>query len=248
MENRSEQEIIYGRHPVMEALRSGRPVQRLYVLAKATGIPRDLFVIARERAIPVVHTDRFRLDNMTHRANHQGVAASIGVRDFSPLQEVLERPLGTGVPPFFLMLDGVQDPGNFGALLRTAECAGVHGVIVAGEGSCGFTGVVSKASAGADQYLPVARVAKLTSVLRDFREYGYEIVGADMEGENYAQADFTKPMVMILGAEGRGLSKGLKELCTRIVSIPLAGKVESLNVSAAGAVLMYEVVRQRNKS
>lgn len=246
MEDRPEQEIIYGRHPVAEALRSGRPVHRLYVLAGARGIPRDVFVLAREQAIPVVHTDRTRLDRLTRQGNHQGVAAAVGSRQFASLQEVLERPLGSDRPALFLILDGVQDPGNFGALLRTAEAAGVHGVIVPGAGSCGLTAAVTRAAAGADQYLPVARVDKLAPVLRQFREGGFEVVGAAVSAtEDYTAVPWRRPTALVLGAEGRGLAPNLVELCTRLVRIPLLGRVDSLNVSAAGAVLLYEAVRQR---
>lgn len=243
-----DQDLVYGRHPVVEALRSGRPIHRLYVLAGARGIPRDLFVLARERAIPVVHTDRLRLERLARGGNHQGVVAAVGSREFVTLQEVLEAPLGSDRPAFFLVLDGVQDPGNFGALLRTAEAAGVHAVIVPGAGSCGLTSAVTRAAAGADQYLPVARVEKLAPVLRQFRENGFEVVGADMAGDDYTAARFAGPSVLVMGAEGRGLGRNLKEVCTRVVRIPLLGKVDSLNVSAAGAVLMYEVVRQRARS
>lgn len=246
MEDRPEQEIIYGRHPVLEALRAGRPLQRLFVLAGAQGISRELFGLARSKAIPVVHTDRARLDGLTKHANHQGVAAAVAARDFAELQEVLEQPMLKGQKALLLALDEVQDPGNFGALLRTAEGAGVHGVIVPGANACAFTATVTKASAGADQYLRVARVPKLGPVLRKLREVGYSLVGADAGGScNYTQVDYCQPTVIILGAEGKGLRPSLKELCTSLVSIPLLGKVQSLNVSAAGAVILYEAVRQR---
>jgi len=249
MEDRSEQEIVYGRHPVVELLRSGRPVHRLYVLAGARGIPRDLFVLAREQGIPVVHTDRVRLDRLTRQGNHQGVVAAVGSRQFTPLQEVLERPLGSDRAALFLVLDGVQDPGNFGALLRTAEAAGVHGVIVPGAGSCGLTAAVTRAAAGADQFLPVARVEKLAPLLRQFRQGGFEVVAASLSAsEDYTAVPWGRPAVLVLGAEGRGLAANLAELCTRQVRIPLLGRVESLNVSAAGAVLLYEAVRQRGLS
>jgi 23S rRNA (guanosine2251-2'-O)-methyltransferase len=246
MENRSEQEIVYGRRPVAETLRSGRPVHRLYVLAGARGIPREFFATARERAIPVVHVDRVRLDRLARQGNHQGVVAAVGTRDFVSLQEVLERPLGSPWPAFFLVLDGIQDPGNLGALLRTAEGAGVHGVIVPGAGSCGLTAAVTRAAAGADQFLPVARVEKLGPVLRQLREGGFEVVGASAEGsEVYTAVDFRLPTALVLGAEGRGLASNLVAQCTRLVRIPLLGQVGALNVSAAGAILLYEAVRQR---
>ncbi len=239
-------EIVYGRHPVTELLRSGRPVQRLHVLAGAQGIPKDIFTMARERAIPVVHTDRARLDHLTRHANHQGVVAEAGGGAFADLEQVLQRPQELGQTPFFLVLDGVQDPGNFGAILRSAEAAGVHGVFIPGDNSCGLTGTVSKASAGADQYIPVVRVAKLGSLLRRFREQGFVLAGTEVEGScPYTEADYRRPAVIIMGAEESGLRPSVRELCTDLVCLPMRGQVQSLNVSAAAAVFLYEVVRQR---
>ena len=239
-------EIVYGRHPVTELLRSGRPVQRLHVLAGAQGIPKDIFTIARERAIPVVHTDRARLDHLTHRANHQGVAAEAGGGTFADLEQVLQRPAELGQTPFFLVLDGVQDPGNFGAILRSAEAAGVHGVFIPGDNSCGLTGTVSKASAGADQYIPVVRVAKLGGLLRRLREEGFVLAGTEVEGSClYTEVDYRRPAAVIMGAEESGLRPSVRGLCTDLVRLPMRGQVQSLNVSAAAAVILYEVVRQR---
>ncbi|MDO5295139.1 MAG: 23S rRNA (guanosine(2251)-2'-O)-methyltransferase RlmB [bacterium] len=240
-------EIVYGRHPVTELLRSGKPVQRLHVLAGAQGIPKDIFTMARERAIPVVHTDRARLDYLTHHANHQGVAAEAGGGTFASLEQVLQRPLELQQTPFFLVLDGVQDPGNFGAILRSAEAAGVQGVFIPGDNSCGLTGTVSKASAGADQHIPVVRVAKLSGVLRQFREQGFVLAGTEVEGSClYTEIDYCRPVVIIMGAEESGLRPSVRELCTDLVRLPMCGKVQSLNVSAAAAICLYEVVRQRN--
>lgn len=245
MEDRSEQEIIYGRHPVMEALRSGRPLQRLYVIEGAR-LPSDLFHMARESGVPIVHTDRQRLDNLSRRANHQGVVAAVSARSFCELQELLERPLLAGQTPFFLVLDEVQDPGNFGALLRSAESAGVHGVIISSANSCGFTAAVSRASAGADQYIAVSRVPKLGPVLRQFAESGYNLIAADSNTDSdYTAIDYSGPTVLIMGAEGKGLRPSVRELCNKLVKIPMLGHVDSLNVSVAGGILMYEVVRQR---
>lgn len=247
-ENAAERgtEIVYGRHPVNELMHSGRPVQRLHVLANAQGIPKDIFTLARERAIPVVHTDRERLDYLCNHANHQGVVAEAGGGQFAEATEVMERPVLAGECPFFLVLDGVQDPGNFGAILRSAEAAGVHGVFVAGDSSCGLTGTVSKASAGADQYIPVARVPKLSGLLRIFRENGYVIAGTEVEGSvPYTEVDYTPPTVIVMGAEEAGLRPSVREQCTALVRLPMRGKVQSLNVSAATAVILYEVVRQR---
>lgn len=241
-----EGEVVYGRHPVLELLQTGKPVQRLHVLANATGIPKDIFSIARERAIPVVHTDRARLDHLSHHANHQGVVAEAGGAAFADVQELLERPHTLGQTPFFAVLDGVQDPGNFGAILRSAEAAGVHGVFVPGDNSCGLTGAVCKTSAGAVQHIPVARVAKLTSLIRLFQEAGYVIAGTEVIGSvPYTEVDFSQPTVIVMGAEESGLRPSVRELCTHLVRLPMLGKVQSLNVSAAASVFLYEVVRQR---
>ncbi|MBQ7529376.1 23S rRNA (guanosine(2251)-2'-O)-methyltransferase RlmB [bacterium] len=246
MENRSEQEIIFGRRPVVEALRSDAPLQKIFVLKQAVGVPKDIFTIARSKDIAVVHCDRDKLDYLTHRGNHQGVAAVRAVRDFNTLEEVFAKVKRSKRAPFLLILDSVQDPGNFGALLRTAEASGVDGVIVTSSNSCGFTPAVTRASAGADQYITAARVNKLGPVLKRLREEGYVIIGADSNTDSdYNRVDCTRPVALVMGAEGKGLHPHVKEGCTQLVKIPMLGKVESLNVSVAGGILMYEVLRQR---
>lgn len=246
MENRSEQEIIYGRRPVVEALRSGVPLQRIYVLKQAVGVPKEVFSLAREGGIAVVHCDRERLDFLSHRGNHQGVVASRAARNFNTLEEILAKCEHSPQPPLLLVLDEIQDPGNFGALLRTAEGGGVTGVIVTSASSCSLTAAVTRSSAGADQYMLVARVPKLGPVLRKLKEMGFVVIGADSNTDyDYTQADYRGASVIVMGAEGRGLRPSVKELCTRLVKIPMLGKVESLNVSVAGGIMVYEAVRQR---
>lgn len=241
-----EESLIYGRHPVMECLRSGRPVNRLYVLAGGKGIPRDLFTTARERSIPVVRCDRHRLDRMVPGRNHQGVAAQVGTREFAQVQEIVENVVVAGEPAFILALDGVNDPGNFGALLRSAEAAGAHGVIIRARGSCGLTPAVSRAAAGADEHLRVARVDRLDKTLEDLRAGGLTIVAADPEGSvPYTGADFTRGCVLVLGEEGKGVSDAVLGAADVRVRLPLRGSVQSLNMSACGAILLYEVLRQR---
>ncbi|MBI3930189.1 MAG: hypothetical protein HY319_31925 [Armatimonadetes bacterium] len=170
--------LIYGRHPVVEAVRAGRPINRMYIMVGARGIPPELFRMAEKAAIPVVRCERRRLDQLARGGNHQGVAAQLGARQFADLQEILERALASGQPPFLLALDGVQDPGNLGALLRSAEGAGVHGVLISSRNSCGLTGAVSRSAAGADQFLPVARVERLDRTLSELSEGGLRVVGA----------------------------------------------------------------------
>ncbi|MGM9992514.1 MAG: 23S rRNA (guanosine(2251)-2'-O)-methyltransferase RlmB [Candidatus Bruticola sp.] len=244
---RGDQEVIYGRRPVVEALRSGVPLQRLYVLKQAVGVPKEVFSIAREEGIAVVHCDRTRLDFMCNHANHQGVAALKAARNFNTVEEIMSCCLHSSEKaPFLLILDEVQDPGNFGALLRTAEASGVNGVIVTSSNSCSFTPAVTRASAGADQHLLVARVPKLGNLLRQLRSEGYAILGADSNTDyNYTQVDCRGAVAVVMGAEGKGLRPSVKELCTQLVKIPMLGRIESLNVSVAGGIMMYEVVRQR---
>ncbi|MGN0012443.1 MAG: 23S rRNA (guanosine(2251)-2'-O)-methyltransferase RlmB [Candidatus Bruticola sp.] len=245
-ESKVEQETIYGRRPVVEALRSGVPLQRIYVLKQAVGVPKEVFTMAREEGIAVVHCDRNRLDFMCNHANHQGVAAIKAARNFNTLEEIMDKCRQSDYAPFLLVLDEVQDPGNFGALLRTAEASGVDGVIVTSSNSCSFTSAVTRASAGADQHMLVARVPKLGSVLRQLRSENYTILGADSNTDyDYTQIDYNVPTVVVMGAEGKGLRPSVKELCTHLVKIPMLGKIESLNVSVAGGIMMYEVVRQR---
>lgn len=247
MEESSGQEIIYGRRPVAEALRSGAPLQRVYVLKRAVGVPKDIFTLARAQDIAVVHCDRERLDYMCRRGNHQGVAAVKAVRNFDSLEDILENCRRSDRAPFILVLDGVQDPGNFGALLRTAEGAGVHGVVVTSANSCGFTPAVARASAGASQYMLAARVPKLGAALQKLLDLGFAVIGADANTDSdYTQADYTGPVAVVMGAEGKGLHPRVKELCTKLIHIPMLGKIESLNVSVAGGIMMYEVLRQRN--
>ncbi|HBM96120.1 TPA: hypothetical protein DD394_00955, partial [bacterium UBP9_UBA11836] len=193
-ESKVEQETIYGRRPVVEALRSGVPLQRIYVLKQAVGVPKEVFTMARDEGIAVVHCDRNRLDFMCNHANHQGVAAIKAARNFNTLEEIMDKCRQSDYAPFLLVLDEVQDPGNFGALLRTAEASGVDGVIVTSSNSCSFTSAVTRASAGADQHMLVARVPKLGSVLRQLRSENYTILGADSNTDyDYTQVDYNGP-------------------------------------------------------
>ncbi len=236
---------MWGRHAVLEALRAGRSLNRIHVLAGGEGMSREFFQRVKELDIPLVRVDRHRLDALSGGANHQGVVAQVAAREFVSLQELLEGSMTRDEPLFLLALDGVQDPGNLGALLRSAEGAGAHGVVVSSRGSCGLTATVSKASAGADAFMPVAREDRLDKALQTLREAGVAVVGADMGGGTYSDADFRGPVVLVLGAEGEGLSAKVRAVCTSVVSLPMRGKVGSLNVSATGAVLLYEAVRQR---
>lgn len=241
-----EDSLVYGRHPVMECLRAGRPVNRLYVLAGGRGLPRELFVMAREGNVPVVRCDRQRLDRLARGRNHQGVVAQVGSRAFAEFQEVVENLVASSDPALLLALDGINDPGNFGALLRTAEAAGVHGVVLRARGSCGLTAAVSRTAAGADEHLRVARVENLGRQLAELGRAGLQVVAADVRGAvPFTAADFRRPTVLVLGEEGKGVSESVLASSDVRVRLPMRGRVQSLNVSACGAILLYEVLRQR---
>lgn len=238
--------LIFGRRPVMEHLRSGRPVNRIHILAGAEGMPKEFFRLVKDLDIPLVRCDRKRLSSLVPKGNHQGVVAQVATRAFDSVQEILEKVMVAPDPGFILALDGVQDPHNFGALLRTAEGSGCHGVLISAQGSCGLTSAVSRASAGADRHMLVARCEKLHRQLETLAEVGYAVVAADPTAERvYFELDYSGPVVLVLGAEGRGLARKILEKCTERVTIPLCGQVDSLNVSVSGAVLMYEALRQR---
>lgn len=238
--------LIWGKRTVLEFLRKQAPLQRIFVTTDGAGLPREFFELAKEQAVPVVRSQRQRLDSMTRRANHQGVVASLGERAFAAWQEVLEACACSGRKMLVVALDGVQDPGNFGAILRTAEGAGVQGVVVAAAGSCPLSATVSKASAGADAHLPVARVERLDKVLAQLGEEGVQLVATHPRAELlYSEVDWTKPSVLVLGAEGEGMSEPVLRRCNQRVRLPMLGQIHSLNVSASAAAILYEAVRQR---
>ncbi len=242
----TQQSLIWGKRTVLEFLRKEAPLQRIYVLPDGAGLNKEFFALAKEQAIPVVRSQRERLDSMTRKANHQGVVASLGERSFAAWQEVLENCAISDRKMLILALDGVQDPGNLGALLRTAEGAGVHGVVMAAAGSCPLSATVSKTSAGADAYIKVARADRLEKVLGSLADEGIQVVatapGAEMP---YWKINWKRPSVLVLGAEGEGISDAVLRRCTHRVSLPMLGQIESLNVSASAAAVLYEVVRQR---
>lgn len=237
--------VVFGRHPVMEALKAGAPIQRLHVARDAQGLPRELFEYAKDLEIPVVRTDKDRLDFLCRNGNHQGVVGQIGERAFLPFDDWLGQFRKSGAT-LVLALEQVQDPQNLGALLRTAEGAGCEYVLVSAEKSCGLTAVVSKVSAGADQHLKIGRTSKMGVALEKLREMSFQIVATTPSAEiSYFELDFSRPTVLLLGGEGRGLPPHLKRVATHVVNLPMLGKVQSLNVASSGAILLYESVRQR---
>ncbi|MFQ3580408.1 MAG: 23S rRNA (guanosine(2251)-2'-O)-methyltransferase RlmB [Chloracidobacterium sp.] len=238
--------VIYGVSPVLEALRSGRRRVREVLVARG-GKPNrldELRALTRQAGVPLVEVDRVRLDTVTHRANHQGVAAFVAPVEYADLEDVLASATDK---PLFVVLDQVEDPHNLGAVIRTAECAGARAVIIPEHHAAGLTDTVVKASAGATEYLPVARVVNLATALDALRRRDIWIVGVERDGERpYTAWDFTLPTAIVLGSEGKGMRRLVRERCDLVVSLPLLGQITSLNVSVAAGVVLYEAVRQRH--
>ncbi|MEA5142778.1 MAG: 23S rRNA (guanosine(2251)-2'-O)-methyltransferase RlmB [Oscillibacter sp.] len=240
--------IIEGRNAVIEALRAGTAIDKIYLVRGETD--KTLGHIAskaRAAGVVVVDADRRKLDAMSRTHAHQGVIALAAVREYVSVQSLLDAAAAKGEKPLLVVCDEISDPHNLGAILRTAECAGAHGIIIPKRRSAGLTAVVAKTSAGAVSYLPVARVANITALLKELKEQGVWIFGTAAEGTTpLYQADLKGPAAIVIGSEGDGMTRLAKENCDFLVSIPMKGRISSLNASAAAAVLLYEAVRQRN--
>lgn len=239
--------IIEGRNAVIEALRAGTAIDKIYLAKGETD--KTLGHIAsraRDAGVVVVEADRRKLDAMSRTHSHQGVIALAAVREYVSIQSILDSAAAKGEPPLLVVCDEISDPHNLGAILRTAECAGAHGLIIPKRRSAGLTAIVGKTSAGAVSYLPVARVANLTSALKDLKKQGVWIFGTAAEAStDLYSADLKGPAAIVIGSEGDGMSRLVAENCDFLVSIPMKGHISSLNASAAAAILLYEAVRQR---
>ena len=239
-----DEDCIAGRNAVLEALKAGRPLESVLIArGERQGSIGAIAARCRENGIPVKETDSRRLDALA--ANHQGVIAFVACKAYVTLDELFAAAESRGEPPFFVVCDELEDPHNLGAVLRTAEAAGAHGVIVPKRRSVGLTAAVGKASAGAVEYVPVARVANVADTLRELKKRGVWIYGLDMDGEPWCAADLTGPMALVVGSEGRGISRLVREQCDFLLSLPMAGRINSLNASVACGIVLYEAARQR---
>ena len=246
-ERAEREDLIEGRNAVSEALRAGRTIDKLFVARGETD--RTLSRIAakaRERGIVVVECDRRKLDAMSVTAAHQGVIAQAAMREYSSIDDILALARERGEDPLVVVCDEIADPHNLGAILRTAECVGAHGAVIPKRRSAGLTAVVDKASAGAAEHLRIARVPNISAALQELKEQGLWIYGAAAEGSDELwDVNMTGPAALVVGSEGFGMSRLVRESCDFVVRIPLRGKVTSLNASAAAAVMLYEILRQR---
>ncbi len=241
------EDMIEGRNALAEALKSGRTINKVFAAAGETDQALARLVAqAKEAGAVVVPTDRRKLDLMSPTGAHQGVMAQVAPHDYATLEEILQRAADRGEAPLLVLCDELSDPHNLGAILRTAECAGAHGVVIPKRRSVGLTAVVAKTSAGAVEYMPVARVTNMTAAIRDLKKQGVWIFGAAAGGDtDLYHADLKGPAAIVIGNEGQGMSRLVAESCDFRVSIPMNGSISSLNASAAAAILLYEAVRQR---
>ncbi|NMB19404.1 MAG: 23S rRNA (guanosine(2251)-2'-O)-methyltransferase RlmB [Firmicutes bacterium] len=238
---------IVGRQVVLEALRSGQEINKLLVAkGPRQGSIREILALAKEQGIVVQEVERTILDKLSEGANHQGVLAQIAGISYVELDDLLAKGRDGDWAPFLVLLDGIQDPHNLGSIMRSGEAMGVDGVIIPKRRAVPVTQTVMKASAGAANYVPVCRVGNLATTIDTLKQAGYWIVGADMEGSTCFTQDLTGPIALVIGSEGAGLSRLVKDKCDFLSSVPMRGAINSLNASVAAALLMFEVVRQRS--
>lgn len=243
-----DENMIEGRNAVTEALRSGRTIDKVFVATGETDQALDrLTAQAKKAGAVVVMVDRRKLNTMSQTGAHQGIIAMTAAHDYSSIDDIIARAEGRGEKPLIVICDELTDPHNLGAIIRTAECAGAHGVIIPKRHSVGLTSVVSKTSAGALEYMPVARVSNITNTIKDLQKRGIWVFGTAANGSvELYKADLKNAAAIVIGNEGDGMSRLVAESCDFTVSIPMRGEISSLNASAAAAIMLYEAVRQRS--
>lgn len=246
--NSLPEDLVPGRNAVSEVLKSGRPVDKVLVSrGERGGSIGKILALCREKGIVIKEVDSRKLDMLCAGSNHQGIAACCAAHEYVTVDALFDYAQSKNEPPFFLVLDEIEDGHNLGAILRTAESVGVHGVILPKRRSASLNYIVAKTACGALEYVKVARVPNLPTAIDELKKRGVWIFGADMDGQPYNQTDYSGPAALVIGSEGQGLGRLVREKCDFIVSIPMYGKINSLNASVAAGVLMYEAVKQRHK-
>jgi 23S rRNA (guanosine2251-2'-O)-methyltransferase len=239
--------MVEGRNPVIETLKSDRTVEKLYVAKGAVeGSIKKIIAMARDKGIIVNEVDKIKLDNMSTTGSHQGVIALVTPYVYFEVEDILAHAAAKGEVPFIIMLDEIEDPHNLGSVIRSVNVLGAHGVIIPKRRSVGVTATVLKSAAGAAEYTKIAKVTNLNAAIKDLKEKGIWVIGADMGGKPCYESDITGPICLVIGSEGNGISKLVKENCDSIISIPVIGEVSSFNASVAAGIAMYEIVRQRS--
>ncbi len=239
-------DLIIGRNAVSEALRSERVIDTLLVArGERNGSIGRIIAECRDKNIVVKEVDKKKLDFLCGQGNHQGIAAYAAVHEYAEVEDIFALAEERGEDPFIIICDEIEDPHNLGAIIRTAETTGVHGIIIPKRRNASLSYAVGKTSAGAVEYVPVARVGNLAGAIEDLKKRGLWVYTADMDGQNWCETDFSGPVALIVGSEGNGVSRLIKEKSDFVVSLPMRGKITSLNASVAAGILMYEVARQR---
>ncbi|WP_409273034.1 23S rRNA (guanosine(2251)-2'-O)-methyltransferase RlmB [Neobacillus sp. SCS-31] len=241
------EDTIIGKNPVLEALRSKRDINKILIAeGSQRGQMQQITELAKEANVIVQYVPKKKIDQLSD-GNHQGVLAYVAAYQYAELDDLFDAAKEKGEEPFFLILDEIEDPHNLGSIMRTADAVGAHGIIIPKRRAVGLTSTVAKASTGAIEYIPVARVTNLARTIDELKERGVWIAGTDAKGSvDYRQQDFTMPLGLVIGSEGRGMGRLIREKCDFLVHLPMAGKVTSLNASVAAALLMYEVYRRRH--
>ncbi|MCC8168807.1 MAG: 23S rRNA (guanosine(2251)-2'-O)-methyltransferase RlmB, partial [Oscillospiraceae bacterium] len=237
---------IIGRNPVLEAIRSGRSIDKILIKkGRYEGSIVPIIRKAKDAKIPIQEVDSAKLDAVAEGENHQGIIAYVSAYEYVSVEDILTRARERNEPPFVIICDKITDPHNLGAILRTANCVGAHGVIIPKRGSAGLNSVVAKTSAGAVEYTPVAKVTNIAGTIEALKKNGMWIAGADMDGEEMYNLDLRGALGLVIGNEGEGISRLVKESCDFLAKIPMNGEINSLNASVAAGILMYEALRQR---
>lgn len=244
--NESENQLILGRNPVIEALKADKLIDLIFINSEAGGSISLICKMAKERNIPVKQVNEQKLNNMSNGASHQGVIAMGACAEYVSVEDILEIAKNKNEDPFVIICDEIEDPHNLGAIIRTAEAAGAHGIIIPKRRSASLNHTVFKTSAGAASWLPVARVSNLAAAIDMLKDNGVWIYGTDGAGENYSGVKLDGAVGLVIGSEGFGMGRLIKEKCDFLLSLPMTGKITSLNASVAAGIFMYEVVRQRN--
>ncbi len=247
-EKEKYKDVIAGRNCVKEALNSGRALESI-LIAKGSkgGASAALVALAKDKGIPVKEVDSKKLDYLCGGAVHQGIAAMAAVKEYATVDDIFATANKRNEQPFIIVLDEIEDPHNLGAIIRTAECTGAHGVIIPKRRSAGLSYTVGKASAGAVEYVNVARVTNIPNTIDQLKERGVWVFGADMNGEDSSKIDLKGAVALVIGNEGKGIGKLVRSKCDGILSLPMKGQINSLNASVAAGVLMYDILRQRNQ-
>lgn len=239
-------DLLIGRNPIAEAIKSGRTIEKIFVAKNTTGSILKIQGAAKDKGIPIIYTDKQGLDRIAGCEQHQGIIAQVSSYTYKSIEDIFSLADERGEDPFIVVLDNLEDPHNLGAIIRSAEGAGAHGIIIPKRHGVGITQVVAKASAGAIEYMPVVKVTNIVDLLGSLKKEGLWIAACDMGGPEYSKQNLKGPLALVIGSEGAGVGRLIKERCDFIVSIPMKGHIASLNASNAAAILLYEIRKQRD--